>query len=613
MWKHCFLLLIGIGNWQLSYCQVSFNEESVQSGILHSYVHLFQIGGGVAIFDFDNDGWEDIYFTGGEQSDKLYQNLGTGQFQDITIASGISAFAEVETSGVTTGDIDNDGHREILVTSLLGNPNVLLYNNGDGTFQQIPLPENGTEYWSAVAAFGDVNQDGFLDILIGNYIYESGFIQENGSVVGFDHDCSANRLYLSNGDLTFSDVSNIYGIDDTGCTLAVAFTDYDNDSDPDVLLSNDFGEWGQPNQLFQNDFPVPFYNNLSIQQNMDFPMYGMGIAIGDYDKDLDLDYYQTNIGSNRLSKNGPNGFTDVTEFAGVQNDSLDGLNTTSWGTFFADLDNDSWLDLFVANGVIPAAQLIANVALDPNKLYHNSGDGTFEDITASANVGSVLKGRGAAYGDLDKDGKLDILVNNLSNGEEQSQVNLFHNTTINTNHWLGVKLTGVQSNRDAFGSHVKIVLGNDSWIQELSGGDSHASQNSSIIHFGLGANSVADSIVVIFPSGSETVLTNVPADQIITVVEDVLTSSRTPSSQRKFDLIKSNYGYTLSIASTEFEETLSLNYIDLAGRLVKTERVIVKQGNNQHLVTPPEAKGIYLLSLRGKDFKWSKRIIFTED
>jgi hypothetical protein len=346
---------------------------------------------------------------------------------------------------------------------------------------------------------------------------------------------------------------------------------------------------------------------------MDFPMYGMGIAIGDYDKDLDLDYYQTNIGSNRLSKNGPNGFTDVTEFAGVQNDSLDGLNTTSWGTFFADLDNDSWLDLFVANGVIPAAQLIANVALDPNKLYHNSGDGTFEDITASANVGSLLKGRGAAYGDLDKDGKLDILVNNLSNGEEQSQVNLFHNTTINTNHWLGVKLTGVQSNRDAFGSHVKIVRGNDSWIQELSGGGSHASQNSSIIHFGLGANSVADSIVVIFPSGSETVLTNVPADQIITVVEDVLTSSRTPSSQRKFDLIKSNYGYTLSIASTEFEETLSLNYIDLAGRLVKTERVIVKQGNNQHLVTPPEAKGIYLLSLRGKDFKWSKRIIFTED
>jgi hypothetical protein len=257
--------------------------------------------------------------------------------------------------------------------------------------------------------------------------------------------------------------------------------------------------------------------------------------------------------------------------------------------------------------------LIANVALDPNKLYHNSGDGTFEDITASANVGSVLKGRGAAYGDLDKDGKLDILVNNLSNGEEQSQVNLFHNTTINTNHWLGVKLTGVQSNRDAFGSHVKIVRGNDSWIQELSGGGSHASQNSSIIHFGLGANSVADSIVVIFPSGSETVLTNVPADQIITVVEDVLTSSRTPSSQRKFDLIKSNYGYTLSIASTEFEETLSLNYIDLAGRLVKTERVIVKQGNNQHLVTPPEAKGIYLLSLRGKDFKWSERIIFTED
>ena len=114
---------------------------------------------------------------------------------------------------------------------------------------------------------------------------------------------------------------------------------------------------------------------------MDFSMYGMGIAIGDYDKDLDLDYYQTNIGQNRLSKNEPGGFEDVTEFAGVENDSLDGLNTTSWGTFFADLDNDTWLDLFVSNGVIPAADLIANVLLDPNKLYHNSGDGTFDDIT----------------------------------------------------------------------------------------------------------------------------------------------------------------------------------------------------------------------------------------
>ena len=115
MWKHCFLLLIGLGNWYLSYCQVSFTEESVESGILHSHVHLFQIGGGVAIVDFDNDGWEDAYFTGGEESDKLYKNLGTGQFQDVSVAAGIAAFSEVETSGVTTGDIDNDGFLDFYV------------------------------------------------------------------------------------------------------------------------------------------------------------------------------------------------------------------------------------------------------------------------------------------------------------------------------------------------------------------------------------------------------------------------------------------------------------------------------------------------------------------
>ena len=565
------------------------------------------MGGGVAIFDFDNDGWEDIYLTGGEDSDKLYRNLGNGQFENSTTSSGISAFSSVQTFGVTTGDIDNDGFRDILLTTFLGHSNILLHNNGNGTVEQIPLPETGDQYWSTAATFGDVNQDGFLDILITNYVYQSAFIQENGSVVGFAHECSPNRLYLNNGDLTFTDASAAYGVDEDGCALAVAFSDFDNDLDSDIILCNDFGEWVSPNRLFRNDFPVTSYTDVSNQENMAYPMYGMGVAIGDYDRDLDLDYYQTNIGRNRLSKNEFGSFSDVTEYAGVENDSLNGLNTTSWGTFFADLDNDGWQDLFVANGIIPAAPFIANVILDPNKLYRNLGDGTFDDVTVTANVGSVLKARGAAYGDLNKDGKLDIVVNNVSDSQEEVQICLYQNETSNTNNWLQLKLVGVQSNKDGFGAHVKIVLENDSWIQELGGGSSHASQNTSIMHFGIGERANVDSIIVYWPSGSESVLINVTSNQIISITEDVLTSSVTTSVVKNVKLIQSSAGSVLQINSNE-NETLLLDHIDFTGRLVKTDVLFLQNGINRHTLKLPTAMGIYLLNLRGHNFEWSAKI-----
>jgi len=583
----------------LLFGQVVFEEVSQQIGITHLHSHGDKMGGGVAVFDFDNDGWEDIFFTGGEDADKLYRNLGNAGFEDVTVAAGISAFASIATFGVVTGDIDNDGFREILLTGMRNDPDVLLYNNGDGTFQQLTLPQTGQDYWSSAAAFADINLDGLLDIYITSYISEGGFIQDTaGAVVGFAHQCSANRLYMNNGNLTFSDATDMYALADTGCALAVAFSDFDNDRDADIVLANDFGEWGVPNGLFRNEYPQANFVDVSLPQNMNTPMYGMGVAIGDYDHDLDLDYYQTNLGINRLSRNDNGTFTDVTSAAGVENDSLNGLRTTGWGCFFADIDNDGWQDLYVANGHISAAAFIANVEFDPNTLYLNNGNGTFTDVTTVAGVGTTQKSRGAANADLNKDGLLDILVNNVDDNDNPAQVSVYANITENTNNWLRLKLRGVQSNRDAFGSQVRIVVGAEAWIQEVNGGSSHASQNSSIVHIGLGQTEIVDSIVVIFPSGIERIFTDVAANQLMEIVEDVTVGITEVSQLINVKLIYVNGQARLSFNMPNAENLLLMVY-DASGRQITMENYRAVKGDNTIFLPTGLSSSVYFISING--------------
>lgn len=564
----------------------------MQSGITHMHHTPTKMGGGVAILDYDNDGWEDVYLTGGNSSDKLYRNLGNGQFQDVSVSSGIAEVtAGPQTFGVVTGDIDNDGNRDILVTTYWNSECLLFHNQGDGTFNYLPNAINDYENWKTAATFGDVNKDGYLDLYITTYVVNSGFIYDtNGNVIGFDHECGTNELYINNGNLTFTNATGSYGVGDEGCALAVAFSDYDNDTDVDLVLANDFGQYVVPNGLFQNNFPTNTFTNMNVAMNMDGGFYAMGVGIGDYDRDGDLDYYQTNIGRNLLSRNDGLWFTDVTTTAGVENDSINGLNTTSWAANFFDADNDAWPDLFVSNGEISAAAFIANEEDDPNKLFLNNSNGTFTDISASAGVDGIEISRGAAVADLDKDGRLDIMVHNAHWTLDSTNVAYYHNTTSSTNNWIAFKLEGVQSNRDAFGSHVIVVLNGISTIAEVDGGSSHISQNSSIVHFGLGQETLVDSVICTFPSGVQRILIQPAINQVHEVIEDVTTSVNGELTELGIRTV----GAELEISATKVG-VVTIQVFDLSGKLLKSRVLQVDQGLQQVAVLSDLAAGLYLI------------------
>ena len=342
-----------------------------------------EMGGGAAFFDMDNDGDEDLWISGGINRDVLYENDGSGYFKEVGVQAGLTITTNMVTTGVVTGDVDNDSYSDVLLLTHRGFHNTLLRNKGDGTFQDVTTSaglEDESAYTLA-AAMGDVNLDGYLDIYIANYIKKHVLLYDmtEDTVQGFDHTCHANRLYINNGDWTFTEVAEEQGVSDKGCGLAVAFSDYDGDNDADILVANDFGSWVLPNALYKNQFPEDGYEDVGKFSGMDVQIYGMGIAIGDYDMDLDLDYYITNIGKNVLLQNMGNGiFTDQAVQAGVPDTYVDeGLFTTGWGTAFMDFDNDTDLDLYVVNGFVPAAPFISNALHNPNRLFENDGDMDF--------------------------------------------------------------------------------------------------------------------------------------------------------------------------------------------------------------------------------------------
>ena len=601
-------ILCAIATTSAAKAQVVFEEIATQSGINHMHRSTFRMGGGIAVLDFDNDGWEDVYMTGGEDPDKLYRNLGDGQFEDVSAQTGITAITTGhESFGVVAGDLDNDGDRELIITGSIGNPVLLLNNQGNGTFILTPNALSSNNIWTTSATLGDINQDGYLDIYIAAYVYTSQMIRDEfNDIIGFSHDCSANLLFINNGNFTFTEAALAYGLSDEGCALAVTFTDFDNDQDVDLLLANDFGEWVLPSALFRNQFPLASFDNVSSQFQMDVEMYGMGIAIGDYDKDNDLDYYQTNIGRNFLSRNDGVVFEDVTTDANVENDSLNGLNTTSWGCFFFDADNDSWPDLFVANGQLPMAPFLANVPHDPNKLFLNNGDGSFSDVSDESGLSVTERSHGAVCADFDKDGRVDIMVSNNGFTSGETRVYYHRNVSESNNHWVLFSLQGTQSNSDAIGARVTAWINGAPLLAEVDGGSSHASHSSNRIHFGLGSETIIDSVSVEFPSGITQTLFDLLVDQHYTIAED-LTVGLTYSGLDNF-LIQSN-GQGVVIWSKHACKA-QLELIDILGRIVWSSHLALSTGNNP-VNQIPVAGSTYLLRLSTPDIVSVKRISLT--
>ncbi len=499
----------------------SFQEVSRPVGIKQLCYDPNRIGGGAAFFDYNNDGFEDLYLTGCMEGDRLYENEGNGRFQDVTKRSGLGFLGKINTVGVATGDIDNDGDRDIYVTTADGFADVLLLNNGDGTFTNIAESAGITETaWSTAVTFGDYDLDGYLDIYVGNYATYDGLPYDENLTGGI-----GNKLYHNRGDNTFEEVSAAYDVTDANSlTLAAAFTDFDGDGDVDLYVGNDFGYLFEPNAFYRNEFPTAAFTDISKPSATDTAINAMGIAIGDYDEDNDLDYFVTNMMGNVLYENpGTEGkFKELGRAKHVDDQVL-----TSWGTVFLDYDNDTFLDLLVANGRVLLRYRMQSVdhvdrfmASHVNKLYRNDGHGNFLDVSDSEGVADSTRGRGLAVADYDNDGDLDFAVGVVSHEKKTSaHALLFRNDRPQTGYWLQVVLQGTKSNRDAFGARVRAFSSGRTWIREIDGGSSYLSQNSRVAHFGLGTLTGVDSLIVTWPGGTRETFPGQAANQRVTLIE----------------------------------------------------------------------------------------------
>ncbi|MFN2421993.1 MAG: CRTAC1 family protein [Gemmatimonadota bacterium] len=520
-----------------------FDEVGREAGIDHVAVDPHRIAGGVAFFDYDGDGDDDLWLTGGRNPDRLYRNRGDGTFDDVTEAAGLGFLADIPTVGVVTGDIDNDGDRDVFVTTFEGYPNILLRNEGDGTFTDVSEAAGvaGPPVWSTAAAFGDYDLDGFLDLYVGNYATYDDLPYDEHLTGGIP-----NFLYRNRGDGTFEDVAERLGVDDPdGLALAVAFTDYDGDADVDIWVANDFGYLFEEDKLYRNDGGR--FVEVGEELGVDNEINAMGIAAGDYDEDGDLDYYVTNMARNRLHENlqrghasgeGSGRFVDVARQKG-----LDDEWATSWGAVFADVDNDGHLDLLLANGrVLPSYNmeymdhLHRLVEPHANRLWRGDGKGGFVEVASEMGVADTTRGRGLAWSDIDGDGDVDLAVSVLVvEGPTMDHALLYRNEGHPGRNWLNVRLRGTSANRDAFGSRVRVVAAERSLIREIDGGSSYLSQSSSVAHFGLGSRAVADSLVVTWPGGKIEVLTDLPVNRTVEIVEGVLAAGEpapeTPGSE----------------------------------------------------------------------------------
>ena len=460
----------------------------------------------------------------------MYLNgWGQGNFRQTAIPWGVEhhhrvKIEEMMGGGVCIFDFNNDGFKDLFVGTGRGQENLLFLNNGDNTFTDIGQDAGFVKNeWTMGATFGDFNLDGYLDIYVLNYIQkERLLVNEKGEINGFGHDCYPNNLYINNGDLTFTEVGDMSNTNNAGCGLAVAVSDLNNDHIPDLYIANDFGEWITPNTCLINNFPEEEFADVSSVTGLDAAIYGMGIAIGDYNRDGYLDYYVSNLGSNVLYRNEGEVYTNVADASGVLNTYADGRLATSWGTAFFDYDLDGFEDLFVSNGHVPAAGFIGTARNDPNKLYHNRGDGTFEDVSAVEGLDAPEICRGMGMGDLDNDGDLDLVVSVIGVNGDAGNVLVYENRQENNNRWLKVMLKGVQANDHGYGAKVKVYSNNIVWLHEIDGGSSHASHSSSIAHFGLGQVQKIDSLVVIWPGGKKQKFQSLDTNQTLLVQENSL-------------------------------------------------------------------------------------------
>jgi len=497
------------------------------------------MGGGVAVFDYNNDGLLDIFVVNGASmpglvkegpqfSDRLFRNNGDGTFADVTEKAGVAG--QGFNIGVAVGDYDNDGFEDIFVAGV--GSNALYHNNGDGTFTDVteraglarPDPQFG-RLWAVGAAWVDYDRDGLLDLLVVNYVQwdpKTEPVCEKGGLPDFCYPRAyagvPNSLFHNNGDGTFTDVSAASGIRQSiGKGMAVTAADFNGDGWPDLFVSNDT----LPNSLFLNQHNGTFRES-AIEKGVAYTengaaISGMGVDARDIDNDGLPDIFETALLNETmpLFRNlGKVGFEEITFASGVAHASL---AKTGWSNGIYDFNNDGRKDLFAACGhVMDAEGSLRATVPQTNIIFANLGNEKFADVTAGAGAALARRGvhRGAAFGDLDNDGRVDVILTELD-----GPLRILHNVSPAPNHWLIIRTIGTKSNRDGIGTRIRLVTQDGVQYNAVSTGGGYASSSDVRVHFGLGGRALVQELELFWPSGTRQILKNIKADQVLTVRE----------------------------------------------------------------------------------------------
>jgi enediyne biosynthesis protein E4 len=526
--------------------KAGLTTPNVWGGVEKKRVIIETKGSGLAFFDYDHDGWLDIYLTNGSRLDAkwpagktptthLFKNNRDGTFTDVTEKSGVGRSGWQ--TGVCVGDYDNDGWDD-LFCSFWGH-NILFHNNGNGTFSDVTAKAGLAQAhgrWGTGCSFLDYDRDGNLDLFVCNFVKldpdkplsadDASFCQWKGVPTmcgprGLPGD--TNILYRNNGDGTFTDVSEKAGILKPGPRYSITSVSYDFDNDgwPDIYVAVD----SEPSIFFKNNHDGTFtdiavmagcaYNDDGHEQA------GMGLGVADYDCDGSFDIFKTNFADdtcNLYHNNGDGTFTDLSFNSGI------GINNTyvAWGCGFIDYDNDGWSDIVQINGhVYPEIDKynFGETFKNPRLVYKNLGNGRFKDVSAEMGPGITARysSRGAAFGDYDNDGGMDMLILNMN-----ELPSLLHNVGGNKKNWIKLKLVGTRCNRTAIGARARVITGKHIQMDEVSSGTSVMSQNDLRLHFGVGNVEMIDAIEVKWPTTQKVErFTQVKANQILTIREGV--------------------------------------------------------------------------------------------
>lgn len=539
----CFAIVFPISSRaQTASESIQLIDVTAQTGI--GFVHSSGAGGrgyiveamtgGLALFDYDQDGWIDIFFTNGSPfrgADKapatrhaLFRNLGGWKFEDVTEAAGLDFHGFG--LGVVVADYDNDNDQDLFITTF--GRSVLYRNNGDKTFTDVTQQAGVAGHYpvGAGACFLDVDRDGYLDLFVASYV---DFNLENHVPVLSKgqyliagpqyYNKLPDTLYRNRGDGTFEDISIASGIGGIlGPGMGVVAADFDDDGDSDIFVAQD----GSPNLLFQNDGKGKFeeVGLLSgVASNFEGKINGsMGVDCADVDGDGLLDLFVTNYQSEMpvLYRNLGGGlFEDATRKSQIPSSLFPHVN---WGTGIVDFDNDGNRDIFIANGHFDRVELMDDrTSLKvPNFLLRNQGHGKFVDVSKSSGNGMsiVESSRGAGFDDLDNDGDIDVVILNSN-----APPTLLRNDSSSKNHWLQLSLRGASSNRDGVGARIRVFAGDQVFVDEVHSGRGYQSHYGSRMHFGLGLQDRVEQIEVQWPNGKTEKLGDFKVDQLLHIQE----------------------------------------------------------------------------------------------